>query len=127
MNMLYTVLTAVMHSRDVKALVNRYEETKDGHAPYVLARRVLETEFHDSCGLSTRIKNINFRTSCFLGKQDPQPFFDYMRSNYVRFNRMSLDDPHDSMTISPIAVYAMNDNLLNDMFVVLQRDLNDVG
>lgn len=74
LHLMYVVLSTVVQSRDLKALVKRYEQSKDGRAAHIHALRVLETgEFYASSGLSTCMKNIISRT--FLGKQDPSSFF----------------------------------------------------
>lgn len=97
--LLYAVLTAAVkrleQCRDLKALVKRYAQSEDGLTAYIYVLRVLEPEFDGSGGLSSCIKKINSRT--LPGKQEPQPLFDDMRSNWTRFNRMYHEVPLDYM------------------------------
>lgn len=56
--MMYVVLSAVVQSRDMKALVKWYDHNADGRAAYIHVLHVSETEFY---GLLTCVKCINLR------------------------------------------------------------------
>lgn len=122
--MRFTVLTTVVLSRDLKALVRRYEQTEDIRAAYIHVLRVLETTFQGSGGLSTCRKNANSRT--LPSKQDPPRLLDDMISNCVRFDRMSPHDPLASIVMSFMVVCAIKYNPLYSTIFVLQRDFEDV-
>lgn len=84
---------------------------------------VLEAEFNGSAGLSTCVKRDNTRS--VPGKQDPLFFFKDVRSHWVRFNRMSPNNPVSAIVISSIAMCAIKDNLYStSMILQLDKDVD---
>lgn len=91
----------------LKAMLKKYINTETGRAAYIHVLHVLETGRYGSGWLSTCINDISSTT--LSGKQDPTTLFDDMRSNGIRFNRMSSFDPFGHVVMSSIDVCASKD------------------
>lgn len=122
--LLFKILTCVIASKELKAVLRQYKATKDGRAAYLHILQVLESEYYGSTGLCTCMKQLHLES--MQGNQDPIEFFENMRTHWRTYDRIMWREPLSSMTVSAFAVSWLRDNPLYKIFLMLQDDIKYV-
>jgi len=123
-SILFSVLSTLVKSKDLQAVVKKYSRTRGRRAAYLHVLDILDTKFYGTGGKSVALQELVNQT--LVGKTDPACMFDEVRSLWMRYNRMSSVALEEN-TVATSAIGAIKRNDLYANFIQTYVDLEDTS